>query len=64
MMMEQMSAQLHWNMYKNLEREFLSFAEAVHINDKQVNVFSLKIAELLNRPQQKLNQSLKTCIVL
>lgn len=48
-MIDQMSARLHWNMYKNLEQEFLSLAEAVHIDDKQVNVFSLKIAELLIR---------------
>ena len=48
-MIDQMSARLHWNMYKGLEREFLSLAETIHINDKQVQVFSLKISELLIR---------------
>lgn len=44
-----MSARLHWNTYKGLEREFLSLADNVHINDKQLSVFSLKTAELLLR---------------
>ena len=48
-MIDKMSVRLHWNMYKGLEREFLSLAETIHINDKQINVFSLKIAELLIR---------------
>lgn len=48
-MVDQMTARLHWNIYKGLEREFLCLAETIHINDRQVSVYSLKIAELLIR---------------
>lgn len=40
---------LFWQVYKNLEKEFLSIAEVVHVNDKQLNVYSMKIADLLVR---------------
>lgn len=42
-------ANLFWQVYKNLERDFLSIAEVVHINDKQLTVYSMKIADLLVR---------------
>jgi len=40
---------LYWNVYKNLEREFLQLAEVIHIDDKQLNVYSMRIADLLIR---------------
>lgn len=40
---------LFWPVYKNLEKELLLLAENIHIDDKQLNVYSVKIAELLIR---------------
>lgn len=40
---------LYWNVYKNLERELLQLAEYIHIDDSQMNVYSMKIADLLIR---------------
>lgn len=40
---------LYWNVYKNLERELFQLAEAIHIDDFQMNVYSMKIADLLIR---------------
>lgn len=38
----------YWQVYKNLEREFLSLAEVIHIDDYQLeNVYSMYIADLL-----------------
>lgn len=38
----------YWQVYKNLEREFLSLAEVIHIDDHQLeNVYSMYIADLL-----------------
>lgn len=38
----------YWQVYKNLEREFLSLAEVIHIDDHQLeNVYSMHIADLL-----------------
>lgn len=39
--------QLYWQVYKNLEREFLSLADTIYINDKQQDVYSMRIADLL-----------------
>ncbi|MCR5496672.1 MAG: hypothetical protein K6F48_02435 [Paludibacteraceae bacterium] len=41
--------QLYWQVYLNLERDFLSIADTIHINDKQQEVYSMKIADLLIR---------------
>ena len=41
--------QLYWQVYLGLEREFLSIAEVVFIDDKQQEVYSMKIADLLIR---------------
>ena len=39
---------LYWQVYKNLEREFLALAEVIHIDDDQLeNVYSMRIADLL-----------------
>lgn len=40
---------LYWQVYKNLEREFQSLAETIYINDRQQEVYSMKIADLLIR---------------
>lgn len=40
---------LYWQVYRNLEREFLELAETIFINDKQQEVYSMKIADLLVR---------------
>ena len=40
---------LYWQVYKNLEREFQSLADTIYINDRQQEVYSMKIADLLIR---------------
>lgn len=40
---------LYWNVYRNLEREIIALADAIHIDDKQINTYSMKIADLLMR---------------
>ena len=40
---------LYWQVYKNLEREFLQVADVVHVDDTQLGVYSMKIADLLTR---------------
>ena len=40
---------LYWPVYKSIEREVLALAYVIHIDDKQLNVYSVKIAELLIR---------------
>lgn len=40
---------LYWQVYKNLEKEFLFLAETIHIDDYQQEVYSMKIADLLLR---------------
>lgn len=44
-----MKNNLYWNVYKSLERELLAIAEIIHIDDKQLVVYSMKIADLLIR---------------
>ena len=44
-----MKNNLYWNVYKSLERELLALAEIIHIDDKQLDVYSMKIADLLIR---------------
>ena len=40
---------LYWPVYQNLEREVLSLANEIHFDDRQLNVYSVKIAGLLLR---------------
>lgn len=40
---------LYWNVYRQLEKDFLSIVEILHIDDKQINVYSMRIADLLLR---------------
>ena len=41
--------QLYWQVYKNLECEFQTLADTIYINDKQQEVYSMRIADLLIR---------------
>lgn len=41
--------QLYWQIYLNLEREFLELSDTIYINDEQQNVYSMKIADMLIR---------------
>ena len=40
---------LYWQVYKNLEKEFFGLADVIHVDDKQLEVYSMKIADLLIR---------------
>ncbi len=40
---------LYWPVYKNLEKELLLLADSIHIDDNQLNVYSVKIAEFIIR---------------
>jgi len=42
-------ANLYWSVYKNLEKEVLELSNQIHIDDEQLNVYSIKISELLIR---------------
>lgn len=44
-----MSHNLYWPVYQNLEKEFLSICDIIHVDDSQLSVYSMKIAELLIR---------------
>lgn len=41
--------QLFWNAYRRIEKEIISLAEFIHIDDQQLGVYSSKIADLLVR---------------
>ena len=40
---------LYWPIYKNLENELLKLSEEIHFDDYQLNVYSVKICDLLLR---------------
>ena len=42
-------ANLYWSIYKNLEYEVLNLAKLIHFDDKQLSVYSVRIADLLIR---------------
>lgn len=44
-----MNENLYWPIYKNLERELINLSELIHFDDTQLNVYSVKISELLIR---------------
>lgn len=44
-----MKSNIFWQVYRNLEKEFLSIAEVIHIDDNQLDVYSIRIADLLVR---------------
>lgn len=44
-----MTHNLYWSAYQNLEKELIELSKHIHIDDKQLEVYSMKIAELLIR---------------
>lgn len=44
-----MSNNLYWSVYQNLEKELIELTNHIHVDDNQINVYSMKIAELLIR---------------
>ena len=38
---------IFWQVFKNLEHEFLDIANVIHINDSQQEVYSMKIADII-----------------
>lgn len=44
-----MDNNLYWSVYQNIEREVIDLSEKIHIDDNQLSVYSIKIAELLIR---------------
>ena len=40
---------LYWNVYKNLEKEFLNLANYIRLTDNQLGVYSMRIANLIIR---------------
>ena len=44
-----MSNNLYWSVYQNLEKELIELTNHIHVDDKQINVYSMKISELLIR---------------
>lgn len=44
-----MKNNLYWSVYKNLEDEFINLSKLIHINDKQLSVYSMKNSELIIR---------------
>jgi hypothetical protein len=39
----------YWTVYKNLEKELIALSDLIHIDDNQLEIYSIKIAELLLR---------------
>lgn len=44
-----MNKNLYWSVFKNLEKELIELSNQIHIDDNQLNVYSVKISELLIR---------------
>lgn len=44
-----MAHNLYWSVYQNLEKELVELSNHIHIDDKQLDIYSMKIAELLIR---------------
>lgn len=44
-----MNKNYYWPVYLNLEKELIELTNQIHIDDKQLNVYSVKISELLIR---------------
>lgn len=41
--------QIYWQVFKNLEQDFIKVADVIHVDDNQQEVYSMKIADLLIR---------------
>lgn len=44
-----MNSNFYWTVYKNIEKELIDLSNLIHIDDKQIEIYSVKIAELLLR---------------
>ncbi|MCC8087188.1 MAG: hypothetical protein LIP15_23530, partial [Clostridium sp.] len=42
-----MANDIFWNSYLNLEDDLLEIAKTVHVDDKQLDVYSMRIADML-----------------
>ena len=40
---------LYWAIYQNLEEDLIELSNNIHIDDNQLSVYSMKIAEMLIR---------------
>ena len=58
------SQRLYWNIYMGLEKEFLKILDVVHLDDNQVSIYSLKIAELLLRTAVEIESISKDLYIL
>ena len=50
---------LYWSVYKNLEREFLGLADVIHFDDAQLDVYSVRLADLIVRCAVEIEGSAK-----
>lgn len=52
---------IYWPVYKNLEKELVELSNQVHIDDKQLDIYSVKIIELLLRCSVEI-ESISKCL--
>lgn len=52
---------IYWPVYKNLEKELVELSHQVHIDDKQLDIYSVKIIELLLRCSVEI-ESISKCL--
>jgi hypothetical protein len=50
----------YWTVYKNLEKELTDLSNLIHIDDEQLGIYSIKIAELLLRTSVEIESISKT----
>lgn len=50
----------YWTVYKNLEKELIELSNLIHIDDNQLDIYSIKIAELLLRTSVEIESISKT----
>lgn len=50
----------YWTVYKNLEKELIELSNLIHIDDAQLSIYSIKIAELLLRTSVEIESISKT----
>jgi hypothetical protein len=55
-----MNCNFYWPVYKNLEKELINLSNLIHIDDKQLEIYSIKIAELLLRTAVEVESISKT----
>ncbi|PKO98140.1 MAG: hypothetical protein CVU13_11505 [Bacteroidetes bacterium HGW-Bacteroidetes-8] len=55
-----MKNNFYWNVYKNLEKELVEMLNLIHIDDKQLEIYSIKIAELILRTAVEIESISKT----